>query len=935
MSEFPHLSGSNEFPGVENVAPFNQYENSFDYNRWAPSVKITLYNVPWDADYKNVVKFKNDKERDNWFAKQPSREVHLTDTIARRPGETIKLPVPFDEIVKYNYIVVNYSYATSSNNLIDYETLSGFNKRFYFMDGYTYLAPSTTMINVIDDDWTTFINYASIPMIMLERGHYPVACSDVDEYLSDPINNNMYLMGDDINFGTTSMIRAQSVVPLEQGDRYVCFCVPYNISQLANAKEGSASSGGQYPIYSNYDDPTGYQANMSVDYGFYPRDFSSSGPVPIEPATAINDMTVGNNLTTIAVKATDVYKEPYFFQSFADKYPHYFREIKACFIVGADIITLTNPKSFNGTTIYEVEAAKDIEVPIKLNRDMFDIPTIYANLAKLYTAPYSVIEFINPDGSSIEFKPENCGSLKIIREVCMAYPWVNVTAFLTGANGSGKSQITIHRLDGTTETGTIWADDFTKTMYRYDIPTYTLQFSGYIDASINGSINLDVRQRNTKTTYENGVRSSNQGYNATILSNQTSYNNAAASANTGKTNADASADTGKANADASADISIANTTRSNTLRSSLTTLTNTTNTNVLDKSIAANTSVNTDQNYLNGELVSLDNNSARSMTSAQNKSDSAVQQNNAKANLGNSIMQPMIAGVSQGTAGGVISGAIGAIMGAATATITNDTNAANTNIAISTRTDVLDITNTTNTNKRLTNQEYSGNIQNYNFTMQRETNTIRNDANTANTNASNSTANAITNANATLTKNNAARSQSTSKVNATRSRDTSISNAAASKTTGDTNAANGRTLAIQNAQRSANIDWLNAQDEARRSSLAISTALGKTSGDPTSYTNGRCAVRLAVRTESNGALSQAGAYFARYGYAWAGIVQLDTTNDLIQMKNFTYWKATEVWVTGDKLIESARDTIERVLLAGTTVWSDPNQIGEVPINAQL
>lgn len=935
MSKFPHLRGSNEFPGVENVAPFNQYENSFDYNRWTPSVKITLYNVPWDADYKNVVKFKNDKERDNWFAKQPSREVHLTDTIARRPGETIKLPVPFDEIVKYNYIVVDYSYATSSNNLIDYETLSGFNKRFYFMDGYTYLAPSTTMINVIDDDWTTFINYASIPMIMLERGHYPVAYSDVDEYLSDPINNNMYLMGDDINFGATSVIRAQSVVPLEQGDRYVCFCVPYNISQLANAKEGSASSGGQYPIYSNYDDPTGYQANMSVDYGFYPRDFSSSGPVPIEPATAINDMTVGNNLTTIAVKATNVYKEPYFFQSFADKYPHYFREIKACFIVGSDIITLTNPKSFNGTTIYEVEAAKDIEVPIKLNRDMFDIPTIYANLAKLYTAPYSVIEFINPDGSSIEFNPENCGSLKIIREVCMAYPWINVTAFLAGANGSGKSQITMHKLDGGTETGTLWADDFAKTMYRYEIPTYTLQFSGYIESSINESINLNIRERNTKTNYENGVRSSNQSYNSSILSNQTAYDNAVASADTGLANANASADTGKANADASADTSVTNTTRSNTLRSSLTELTNATNTNVLDKSISANTQVTTDQNYLNTKLVTLDNNSARALTSTQNKSDAAVQQNNAKANLGSSIMQPMIAGISQGTIEGVASGLIGGIMGAASATITNVTNEANTNIAISTRTDVLDITNSANVNKRLTNQEYSGNIQSYNFAMQRETNTIRNNANTATSNATNSTSSAITNATASTTKANASRSQTTAKANAARSHDTSISNAANAKATGDTNASNGRDLVVQNVQRSATSDWLNARDDAKRAGVALSRSIGTYAGDPTSYIDGRCAVRLAVRTQSDGALSQAGAYFARYGYAWAGMVQLNTTNDLVQMKDFTFWKAQEAWVTGEKLIESARDTIERILLAGTTVWSDPEKIGKVIINAQL
>ena len=932
---FPHLTGANGFPGTGTVAPFEQYQNTFDYSRWTPDVRITLYNVPWDGDYRNVVKFPDDAAREAWFAKQPGRDVRLTETVARRPGEALKLPLPFDEIVRYNYIVVDFGYATSAGQPIDYETSEGFRKHFYFMDDYTYLAPSTTMVNVTDDDWTTFIDHADIPMLMLERGHYPVANSDVDAYLADPMANCSYLTGPDVDYGGGTVVRSQSVVPLEQGERYVCFSVPYSLTQLTAAKEGTAASGGTAPTYTDIADATGHQARMNVDYGFYPRDYSAAGPVPIEPATAVSDMTVGNNLTTLAVKASSVYGPPHFFQAFADRYPHYFREIQACFIVGSDIVRLSNPKTFCGVQVHEVAAAHDIEVPVALTRSMFDIPAPYANLAKLYTSPYSTIEFIDADGGTTEFRPENCSSLKVVREVCIAYPWVNVTAFLAGAGGSGKSQITVHKLDGTTESGTLWADDFARTMYRYDIPTYTLRFSGYTEASVSGSVDLDIRERDTQTRYTNAARSANQSYNASILSNATAYDNAVASANTAKANADASADTAKANTDANADTAVANTARNNALRSAVTELGNAANLNVFDSSIAANTYANTEQLNLNDDVVTMDNNMARALTSNQNKSDSAVQQNNAKATMGRSIMEPLIAGISQGGPEGLISGAVGAISGALNATITNETNAANTNVAISTRTDAMDTTNTNNVNKLLRNNEASGNIFARNTGLQRDVTGIRNDTATANANATNSTNTAVTGANSATSKANATRSQTTSKNNASRSQGTSIGNASDTKQTSDTNALNGRDTTIGNAQRSATTDWLNARDSVRKDGMAPSRAIGSTSGDPTSYTDGRCAVRVAVRTQGDGAMTQTGAYFARYGYAWAGMVRLDSTDDLIQMRNFTYWKASEVWVTGDKLIESARDTIERVLLAGTTVWRNPDEIGEVPVNAQL
>ena len=88
-------------------------------------------------------------------------------------------------------------------------------------------------------------------------------------------------------------------------------------------------------------------------------------------------------------------------------------------------------------------------------------------------------------------------------------------------------------------------------------------------------------------------------------------------------------------------------------------------------------------------------------------------------------------------------------------------------------------------------------------------------------------------------------------------------------------------------------------------------------------------LRRAMQTLSEATISAS--QFARYGYALEQSWDVHSTGFKL-MKNFTYWKAQDVWVDvrGSGRSDVA-DAISAILRNGTTVWSNPEMIGKVSI----
>ena len=93
------------------------------------------------------------------------------------------------------------------------------------------------------------------------------------------------------------------------------------------------------------------------------------------------------------------------------------------------------------------------------------------------------------------------------------------------------------------------------------------------------------------------------------------------------------------------------------------------------------------------------------------------------------------------------------------------------------------------------------------------------------------------------------------------------------------------------------------------------------------------ALIVQAMTQPLGAIREAASGFLRYGYT---LNQQWEVTRLQVMKHFTYWKCSEVWCSGEgNAIEGAQQVVKDIMTAGTTVWSDPDEIGKVSIYDNL
>ena len=143
-----------------------------------------------------------------------------------------------------------------------------------------------------------------------------------------------------------------------------------------------------------------------------------------------------------------------------------------------------------------------------------------------------------------------------------------------------------------------------------------------------------------------------------------------------------------------------------------------------------------------------------------------------------------------------------------------------------------------------------------------------------------------------------------------------------------TNAENTRATAIANADRNHALAVAGIQANWNESGVAAPVQQGARKGGEHAATR-PLLVSAVIETQPDGAILQAASDFARYGYALGQEWKLEK---LQVMKHFTYWQCGEVWCSGEgDALEGVQLAIKTIMINGTTVWSDPNEIGKVSI----
>lgn len=673
-AKFPHLSDSEKFPGIKNVDPY-AIKQTFDYTRWEPGTKLKLCNVNWCGDYENVVKFEDDAARDAYFDALET-PIHVLESGMRvMPKQSIKLPVPFDELVNYNYLMVEFAPAP-----VPFADVHA-RRFFYFVHDVEFTAANTTAATVDLDVWTTYINRIDINYMMLARGHAPVAASNVDEYLANPIANNRYLLAKDVAFGEPAAVQSSEFIPFGSGTKYVLIAttMPRDAFAALGSVDAIAPSN---PVFYSTGDRAGADAGINgariaaggVDY--------SGLNLETDP-TASNTNATPNGVAVFAVAGRDFAE---FMTAAVEQAPQIIETIQAVFMVDESMIVKGNHfkvlakdsmtwrqlaatgktwadlansghsykdidrfaflyfgTGSNGFDCWEVQPNNDAIKQLHFTKEDFNYPAEYAELAKLYTYPYAAIEVSDSAGNASIIKIEDTGALEIQKRVSLAYPFIRFEAFLSGVGGGEPNEFTWKDLNDREFRESLPGSDFRDFDFGFDIPTFAIYQRGYDRFRLHNYNANNVKALTEKeTAYTNGVRYANTAYQNELAAISKAYTNADASAANSKSNANRSAlaafqnaqasnATGQTNANASNAAAFTNAQRSadagqaNTNDSNATSFSNTV------KSADADLRNTEDSNQTTVDVTKLRNTLRTTQVIAQNSLNDAVTAKNNKA----------------------------------------------------------------------------------------------------------------------------------------------------------------------------------------------------------------------------------------------------------------------------------------------------------------
>ena len=608
--DFPHI-GDTQFPHINTVDVY-KYQNNFDYARWTGKISIKLLNVLWNSNYADVPGFESDEARDEWFDSQTGLIQTLESAFNITPENSVRIPVPYNDAYRFNYLMVDMPMQTSAEMPIDYDIANTRVQRwYYFIDSMTQYSPNTTELFLSLDVWTTFSNTIEIPYLMLERGHAPMMQTDVTTYLANPIENNEYLLAEDFNYGGNNRVVANTeYTPIGNGTKWVLFALPLTKAGLLNVGGADLTGDSTPPTFSDTNERWGYQIQVNGYEWKYGDVSYANAQLPI--TAMLNADSVFNGNLVFAIAATSAQG---FFDDLAHNCVHLLHAIQAVFVVTDDMFQVVGESfTFRNYTIKQVKK-KYNTTSFSLDKSDFDYDSAYDEITKLYTYPYAVIEITDDNGFKGEVRIENTGSISLHQELSLAFPYIQYQCFFTGLNGNGTIAYTWKNLANGTVNKTMWEDDFSSFMMKWDIPTFAVFASAEQEYAVSNYASNQAKRQRAIIDYENAVRYANTNYE----------------------NVDDETDTMQANTATQNTANTAITTRSNTAST-----TNTARANTASQNNAGHNKTKLENDFYQDERISAEITSTRNdvlaATTALNNTCNV--QSSAIGALGNTLSNP-------------------------------------------------------------------------------------------------------------------------------------------------------------------------------------------------------------------------------------------------------------------------------------------------------
>lgn len=419
---------------------------------WVPGTTIRLVTVNWDQQYRDVVEWESDAQRDQWFDDLPSTEyTQPQETYTYlRPFQPIDIGMPFNTVLDHNYIMVD-------NPPVDGDTKR---RLYYFITSVEYLTPQTTRIRLQLDVWTTFSPTTRWGRSFVDRGHLGLANSNAT---SDPQSLREYqTVPEDLDVGDVLATSYQQAWPLFND----------------HLQRPGTSSGLMVMI------------TCSVDLASDPGTIDAPNQHTALP-TQPDHLLAGGSVFALTME------DWYTFMVGIRQYSWISRNIQTHYAVPMGFTDWEDEPSLQINSKYgsvspkypymtwNQESFKQINV---INQMLSDIPERYRIIKKLLTYPYSVIEMSGNDGNPVFYKPQLLTDETIDIQAFgnMVQPWAMLGFYIYGYgdNGAGGLNVVNKAPAGPTDgevTATYSGDTFDSAVRFSNWP----QFSTLNDMYIN------------------------------------------------------------------------------------------------------------------------------------------------------------------------------------------------------------------------------------------------------------------------------------------------------------------------------------------------------------------------------------------------------------------------------------------------------------------
>lgn len=345
--------------------------HEFSYASWSAGTRVTLANVPWNSDYRDIVRFDNQTGLDNYLDNLAGATLSIGNMSQTPMNRPVRLDIPFERANQYNYL-------RAYNPAQPLTSPGGDTGRsyYYFVAAVNYIAPNTTEMVLQLDVWQTFGYGARFGNCYIEQGH--IGWANENQF-----NDN----------GREFLTQPEG---LDLGGEYQI--VDQWGRDIASARNRTPGDSASYSILVT----TSVALDADPGDTDHPKMYSATG-------SAMENLPNGTEAYIFARLAD--------FQAFMLEYSN-----KPYITQGIQSITAIPPASeyavnstsaiVSGVSVRKVSpgSLRTKQTVMKTNwRDsLLDyIPRRYWNLKKLLTYPYTLLEMTSYTGTPLVLKPES------------------------------------------------------------------------------------------------------------------------------------------------------------------------------------------------------------------------------------------------------------------------------------------------------------------------------------------------------------------------------------------------------------------------------------------------------------------------------------------------------------------------------------------------